>query len=280
MKFTFIKIIALFILMVGCRQSPEPLKTVQFALWDYDWMQQVKSKLDSSETWQPALEAIITEADAALEAGAYSVTYKKMMPPGGSKHDYMSMGPYWWPDPEKPDGLPYIRRDGEINPERDELDSGPKSKMINSVRDLSLAWYFTDNQDYATKAAELLRVWFLDEKTRMNPHLEYAQAIPGITPGRFIGVIDGAAFAQLVDAIALLETSSSLSEQEVKGIRNGSESTSGGSQKAIMVKMKMPIKTTTQWLTMYRRPRLPFLQVIRNMRPEKQGNYREGGSTR
>jgi hypothetical protein len=59
-----------------------------------------------------------------------------MVPPSGSKNDYMSMGPYWWPDPEKPDGLPYIRRDGEVNPERDNLDSPQLSKMINAVRTL------------------------------------------------------------------------------------------------------------------------------------------------
>lgn len=209
-----------FIFIIGCKPAPEPLTTVQFALWDYDWMQEVKSKLESIETYRPALDKLIKEADAALDKGPYSVTYKKMMPPSGSKHDYMSMGPYWWPDPEKPDGRPYIRRDGEINPERDELDSPQKSNMINAVRNLSLAWFFSSDDAYANKAAELLRVWFLNEETRMNPHLEYAQSIPGITPGRFIGVIDGASFAQLVDAIDLLETSGSLSDQEVQGIKD------------------------------------------------------------
>jgi len=42
-------------------------------------------------------------------------------PPSGDKHDYMSIAPYFWPDPKKPDGLPYIRHDGKVNPEsRDE----------------------------------------------------------------------------------------------------------------------------------------------------------------
>ncbi len=211
-------------LMAGCEQNPRIQNKAmlpRLGVWDYTWMQEVKQKLESGDqVYRHAQEAIIKEAEAALEAGVYSVTFKKMIPAGGSRHDYMSMGPYWWPDPEKADGLPYIRRDGEVNPERDELDSGPKSKMINSVRSLSLAWFFTNKPDYANKAAELLRVWFLDEATRMNPHLEYAQAIPGITPGRFIGVIDGAAFAQLVDAIALLEISGAMSEEEKEGIKD------------------------------------------------------------
>jgi hypothetical protein len=220
MKFSFKKFMALLLILGGCCTEPKPQETVQCAIWDYGWMQEVKRKLESEDqTYRSALEALMKDADAALDAGVYSVTFKKMIPPSGSKHDYMSMGPYWWPDPEKADGLPYIRRDGEVNPERDELDSQQKSKMINSVRALSLAWFFTDKPDYAQKAAELLRVWFLDEATRMNPHLEYAQAIPGITPGRFIGVIDAAAFAQLVDAIALLEPSGALSDNEKAGIQ-------------------------------------------------------------
>ena len=32
-------------------------------------------------------------------------------------NDYFSEGPYWWPDPNNPAG-PYIRRDGEQNPDR------------------------------------------------------------------------------------------------------------------------------------------------------------------
>src|SRR5690606_33062940 len=97
---------------------------------------------------------------------------------------------------------------------RDELDSPQLSRMINAVKTLSLAWYFSDNKAYADKAAELIRVWFLNPKTLMNPHLNYGQSIPGRTDGRFIGIIDGRSFAVLVDAITLLETSGSLSDDE------------------------------------------------------------------
>ncbi len=131
----------------------------------------------------------------------------------------MSMGPYWWPDPEKPDGLPYIRRDGEVNPERNELDSPQLSRMINAVKTLSLAWYFSDNDAYSDKAGELLRVWFLNPETLMNPHLNYGQSIPGRTEGRFIGIIDGRSFAVLVDAISLLESSGSITDFEKEKLR-------------------------------------------------------------
>ena len=63
----------------------------------------------------PALEQLKHDADASLIVGPFSVMHKKLTPPSGDKHDYMSFAPYWWPDPSTPDGLPYIRRDGEHN---------------------------------------------------------------------------------------------------------------------------------------------------------------------
>lgn len=32
-------------------------------------------------------------------------------------NDYVSLARYFWPDPNTPNGLPYIRRDGHVNPE-------------------------------------------------------------------------------------------------------------------------------------------------------------------
>lgn len=206
----------LIILISACGKQ----ETTSLGGWDYEWMTQVKSDLNNGETFYlPAYENLITEAGQDLEGGVYSVTFKKMIPPSGSKNDYMSMGPYWWPDPEQPDGLPYIRRDGEVNSERDKLDRLQLGGMINGVRRLSLAWFFSGKDDYAEKAAELLRVWFLNPETLMNPHLNYGQAIPGRTEGRFIGIIDARQLHILVDAIALIETLDVLDEAEINNIR-------------------------------------------------------------
>ncbi len=193
---------------------------VNLGLWDYKWMNAAKKSIQKGDkTHLNALEDLTKRADAALKEGPFSVTFKNLTPPSGSKNDYMSMGPYWWPDPAKPDGLPYIRRDGEVNPERDKLDSPQLSKLINNVSYLALAWFFTENSAYFDKAIDLLRVWFIDPQTKMNPHLKYGQSIPGINDGRFIGIIDGKSFVVLVDAIALLESSGKMQADDINEIK-------------------------------------------------------------
>ena len=183
MRFQYFLFVLATLLFSSCQETEPVFNPPKLGGWDYEWMLQVKVSLSQDDnTYQAAISKVVEDADKALEEGTFTVTSKKMIPPSGSKHDYMSMGPYWWPDPEKSNGLPYIRRDGEVNPERDELDSSRKNKLINNVRSLALAWFFTDQQKYAEKAGELLSVWFLDKETLMNPHLEYAQAIPGRTP--------------------------------------------------------------------------------------------------
>ena len=151
-----------------------------------------------------AVDELRDEADQAVGAGPFSVTHKQAVPPSGDKHDYMSLGPFWWPDPDQPDGLPYIRRDGEVNPETEAYDRRPLNQMTTAVETLALAWYLTGHEPYADHAARLVRAWFLDQATRMNPHLEYGQAIPGRTEGRGIGIIDTAQLARLVDAVGML----------------------------------------------------------------------------
>ncbi len=218
-KNKFLTLVVSVIFLAACSTNSKFIETPKLGGWDFDWMLHVKDKISKNDpTFQPAFDKLISDADKALKGGVYSVTYKTLTPIGGTKNDYMSMGPYWWPDPTKPDGLPYIRRDGEVNPERNNLDSNQKNKMISFVRALSLAWFFFEKKEYAEKAVELLRVWFVNPETLMNPHLKYSQSIPGITDGRSIGIIDARWFYELVDAISLLKTSNALTSEQETGI--------------------------------------------------------------
>jgi hypothetical protein len=166
-----------------------------------------------------ALAKLRAQADRELKTKPLTIVHKPVAPPSGDKHDYVSMAPYFWPDPTRKDGLPYIRRDGRINPERDKYDAPLLRKMARAVSTLALAYYLTDEERYARHAARLLRVWFLDAATRMNPNLNYAQFIRGVNQGRGIGIIDSVALLQVVDAIGMLEGSPSWTRADQDGLK-------------------------------------------------------------
>jgi acetyl esterase/lipase len=157
---------------------------------------------------QPALAKLRADAERALKLTPPSVMDKPLTAASGDKHDYFSFGPYWWPDPAKPNGLPYIRRDGEVNPAtRSDTDDSAFGRMSGPVETLALAYWFTGEARYAEKAAEFARVWFLAPATRMNPNLQHAQAIPGVNDGRGIGIIESRRLAAVIEALALLADS-------------------------------------------------------------------------
>jgi hypothetical protein len=160
------------------------------------------------------VDGIRKDADAALTVKNFSVVDKDFIPPSGDKHDYMSLSPYWWPDPSKPNGKPYIRKDGEFNPERDKYDLPRMEGLADAVAPLSLAWYFTGEEKYAAKAAELIRVWFFDPKTRMNPNMKYAQFRPGYDDLRPAGIIESNRLRAVVDADGLLKGSKSWTAED------------------------------------------------------------------
>ena len=171
---------------------------------------------------QPALKRLIREADRALTKGPYSVTDKQKVAPSGDKHDYASYGRYWWPDPDKSDGMPYIRRDGETNPGSQSAKESDRSRiesLSTHTETLGLAYYLTGNEKYAEKAAELLRVWFLNSATRMNPNLNHAQCRPGHDDGTKSGVLDGRMMTRALEGSLLIAGSSALSAEEREGLK-------------------------------------------------------------
>jgi hypothetical protein len=176
----------------------------------------LKGELKNNE----AVKKVFREAKKQLDIEPLSVVQKKQTPPGGTKHDYTSLSKYWWPNPDTKDGLPYIRKDGEINPEtKDISDEQYLPKMINAVEALSLAYYISNDKKYSDKAAELLRVWFLNEDTKMNPNLNYSQFVPGKSEGRGSGIIDTHQFPVLIDAVGMLQSSPSWTAEDDKKLK-------------------------------------------------------------
>ena len=137
-----------------------------------------------------------------------TVTAKKVLPPSGDRRDYMSLSPYWWPDPEQPDGLPYIRRDGERNPEVYDCPERVNGDRLGvAVRTLAVLYRVTGDERYAAKCAELLRTWFLDSELGMNPNMTYSQLIRGRSTIRGTGIIDSRRMAFALNAARLIEPS-------------------------------------------------------------------------
>lgn len=183
------------------------------AVLDGARLQQTKVRLDRGDPQlRRTVKALTTRADKWLNQGPWTVVDKPRPAPGGDVHEYLSQAPYWWPSKtptqDNPWGCPYVQRDGERNPEVDTgTDRQDVEKTFDSAYDLSLAWYYTGDKRYAEKAGQVLRTWFLDPATRMNPNLNHAQFIPCKYDGRAIGIIDfSQSYTSVLDAIALLET--------------------------------------------------------------------------
>jgi hypothetical protein len=181
----------------------------------------VRARVGSGEAaLVAAVAALEEEAQKSLALTPPSVMDKGIVPPSGDKHDYLSQAPYWWPDPSKPDGRPYLRKDGQRNPEISRIaDHDNLARLTSAVARLGLAYYFTRREPYAAHAARLARAWFLAPATRMNPHLRFGQGIPGITDGRGIGIIETRGLPELIDGLALLEGSPAWTKEDEEGLQ-------------------------------------------------------------
>jgi hypothetical protein len=189
-------------------------------LMDANKVALAKRNITRSEEGEKNLAALVKEANKMLQRKYGSVMEKKFVPPCGNMHEYMSMARYYWPDPTKPDGKPYIRKDGEKNPAND-LVSDDKNfdDLIDAVNDLSWTYYFTDDEKFAKKSIELIRFWFLDTATMMLPNLNHAQIRTGIDTGGYSGIIDTHNLPKVLDAIGLLRSSKIWKQSDERGMK-------------------------------------------------------------
>lgn len=168
-----------------------------------------KKLIKKDDVYERAWKKLRYKCDSLIGNPTYTVISKTLTPESGDKRDYMSFGPYWWPDPKKENGLPYIRKDGKRNPaaEDERSDSRKLTRLIGELKVLSVGYYLSKDEKFAERGAKLVNTWFLDPETKMNPNLNFGQAIPGKTKGRGIGIIETRHLGRIVDALILFKNS-------------------------------------------------------------------------
>ncbi len=164
-------------------------------------------------------QRILDAAAAALNQAPVTITTFRAKSSAGGANDFYSNGDYWWPNPNTTDGLPYVHRDGQTNPGNFVAHRQALRQLSDAVAALGAAYRISGDGKYAAKAAALLKVFFLDEQTRMNPNLQYAQAVPGVSPGRSTGIIDTLHLIEIPKAIEAMERSPAFPPAVLSGLK-------------------------------------------------------------
>ena len=161
---------------------------------------------------------VLKNADAYLNELPETVTTSFCDRSSGTHHDFYSEGDYWWPDEKNPNG-PYIRKDGLTNPANFTAHREALIRFSQLSGALASAYVLTNDKKYADKLALHLKAWFVNQNTKMNANLLYAQAIKGVATGRGIGIIDTVHLVEVTKAIKAIENSSALSKADLEAIK-------------------------------------------------------------
>ncbi|MCX6142128.1 MAG: alginate lyase family protein [Ignavibacteriales bacterium] len=201
--------VTVFVVLVLPAALTAQTSALNTLILDKDMLQQIQNGYVTKEmAYQQVVKKMLNESNKLLNEKPLSVVDKSVVPPSGDKHDFLSMAPYFWPDPTKTNGLPYIQRDGERNPEIYAItDKDYLSKTLDASQLLAITYFVTGDSKYSTKSAEMIRVWFLNEATKMNPNMKHAQFIRGINEGRGTGLISSHDLYKALDAVLLLRRS-------------------------------------------------------------------------
>ncbi|MEO9513597.1 MAG: alginate lyase family protein [Flavobacteriaceae bacterium] len=223
-KLSFYYLSISFSLMLGTTfafaQDSESNTRPSLLLGQGDQLPRVKAGLLAGNSHLvAALKEIVKAADAALEQPVVNVVDEGALPPSGDPHDYYSYSPYWWPNPENPDG-PYIWRDGEVNPDCSTSDISRIKAMVDRITSLAPAWYFTGDERYAESAVEQLRAWFLDPATKMNPNVQFGQKRRGHNYNSPSGVLEAWRMRWVIDCAILLESFPGWTKENANALRN------------------------------------------------------------
>jgi hypothetical protein len=216
--FTLLLTILLF---QSCRKHDK--KKLSLIYFDASLNAQVKEKIkEKHHYFFNNYRILIKKAEKALSFKVNPVTHKTRIPPSKNKHDYLSYAPYKWADTTKLNGLPWVTRDGEINPISQGYDTDFKrtSEFFKVIETLSWAFYFSDDNRYANKAIKLIRIWYINGATKVNPNINFGQAVPGAAEGRKAGIQEWLNQYHVITALQIFEDANRLSNDLKCEIKN------------------------------------------------------------
>lgn len=203
----------------GCCQVDTDKVSIISILYDDALLQEAKDAIKRNDSdimpIYTELRNYVDSISMHMEPLTVAPNNKIRIAPSKDPRDYITLSPYWWPDLSKVDGVPYIRKDGNRNPEVYEYMERVNSTIFaENVQLLAVAYYFSEEEKYAEKAAEMLRAWFLDPITGMNPNMTYSQYVPGMERIRGTGIIDARRIIGAFNAAKIIENSSSWTEED------------------------------------------------------------------
>jgi hypothetical protein len=184
-----------------------------------DEAEPIHSAIVRKEAWTlDAVRRLRLEAEKRMKEGPWTVTADRPRGIDLDPHEYYSEAPYWWPNPENPDGS-YIHLDGQVNPSRFVANYTSLNSMCDAVLTLGTAAFLLDDPRYAQRATRVIQTWFINPKTRMAPGLDYAQAIPGLNNARGAGILDGRAFIRAIQGMEFLARTGAWDPKDQAGVR-------------------------------------------------------------
>ncbi len=199
-KYPFLLTVSFYLILSGCRNNNNNFKFKEKAI-------------------TVLKDSVLMFADKNLHEKPITITSVTSPRSEGTKHDFFSEGDYWWPDPENPGG-PYIRRDGMSNPDNFNEHRKLLIRFGTITGNLTSAYLITKNAKYALATIPHLKAWFINDSTKMNPNLQYSQAIHGRYKGRYIGIIDGIHLMEVAQSVKVLEEYGFISEMDLRKIKN------------------------------------------------------------
>lgn len=209
-----------FVYLTGCTRQNEII-----SIWfDDDLLRTAKQAvIEKDSLIMPLYTKFISYVDSvSMRMEPLNVVRNKgRIAPSKDPRDYISLSPYWWPDTTVEGGEPYIRRDGERNPEVYEYTDRVNSTLFaDNIQLLAVAYYLSGQEKYALKTAEMLKSWFLDPETGMNPNMTYSQTVPGMKEIRGTGIIDARRIVAGLNAAKMIEGSQHWSDQNKADLKD------------------------------------------------------------